>query len=278
MSEYEYEMDVIRLDLETKQWSSLYTAQGAHPNTGHKFKHELAFHNNRLFMFSRAELNIVEPEFMCPKMFRVSPYFRHGSPVCANRRFISFCFCRVFQKLHVFSLNTNEWEYCETLPDLQSRSMDYPDNRVHYAWTQSKIKTKYVFMCGGFNDKVFFTDVWRLNLSTFQWRNLVQCKLPKPTFFHSLTITNAGRMYYLDGMVGNCLPGNCCGSTSRLRENRVIASAWIKIPKLSDMCWDAVLHYFKTKLFAMSEEELITLGLPYVYCKSIMTAKSNAAP
>jgi len=151
--------------------------------------------------------------------------------------------------------------------------MDYPENRVHFAWTQYELNTEYVYICGGFNDQMFFTDVWRISLSTFQWRNLMICKLPKPTFFHSLTITDEGRLYYLDGMIGNYLPNSRSHPSNRLRENRVIASAWIKMPKLSDMCWDAVLHYFKHKLFSMSDKDLVSLGLPYEYCDSILKAK-----
>lgn len=176
----------------------------------------------------------------------------------------------------MFDLDTNEWQYFETLPELNHLSNGYPANRVHYGWTQCKVDKQYVYMCGGFNDTKFFTDVWRLDLSTFQWYNFVQSQLLKPTFFHSLTITNTGRMYYLDGMIGNCLPNAQCSATiDRLRENRIIGGMWIRIPKLADMCWDAVLHYFKDKLIAMSKEELQALGLPNLYCLTLLNAKKN---
>lgn len=73
MSEYEYEMDVYRLDLDKKEWSSLYKARGAHPHTSYKFKHEIAFYNNRLYMFSRAQLDMAaDPDVADAKMFKVS--------------------------------------------------------------------------------------------------------------------------------------------------------------------------------------------------------------
>jgi len=175
----------------------------------------------------------------------------------------------------VFNLDVNDWQYIDTSPDLQELSMDYPENRVHYAWTQCKVQPQHVYMCGGFNDKKFFTDVWRLDLSTFQWCHLIQCLLPKPTFFHTITITNAGRMYYMDGMIGSCLPNRCCDQSDRLKENRSIASAWIKIPKLTDISWDAVLHYFKDQLLAMSEENLQKMGLPYDYYRILSEAKDH---
>lgn len=157
------------------------------------------------------------------------------------------------------------------LPD--KSSLEYPENRIHHAWAQGKSQSEYVYMSGGFNEEIFLKDVWRLNLITLEWLNLRPCKLPKPAFFHSLTVTPSGRMYYLDGIIGSCEPGRCCEQFEHLRQNRKIMSVWVQIPKLSTICWDAMLYYFKDKMLKLSEMSLKELGLPLEYCKQIMNAK-----
>lgn len=70
--EIEHELDVYRLDLSKKKWEVLYLANGIHTHTDHRFKHEVAYHNNRLFMFSRAQLDIEYRNVPNPQMFKVS--------------------------------------------------------------------------------------------------------------------------------------------------------------------------------------------------------------
>lgn len=51
MAEHEHEMDVYRLDLSTKKWKLLCEARGLHVNTTQSFKHEVAYYNNKIYMF-----------------------------------------------------------------------------------------------------------------------------------------------------------------------------------------------------------------------------------
>lgn len=156
------------------------------------------------------------------------------------------------------------------LPD--ESSFGYPENRIHYSWAQDMSQKEYIYMSGGFNEKVFLRDIWRLNLITLKWLNLSPCVLPKPAFFHSCTITQFGRMYYLDGIIGSFEPGRCCVQSERLTQNHGIMSVWTQIPKLKTICWDAMLYYFKHQMLALSENGLRELGLPLDCCKKITNA------
>lgn len=70
--ESEHELDVYRLDLSEKKWEVLYVANSIHTYTDHRFKHEVAYYDKRLFMFSRAQLDIEYRNIPNPQMFKVS--------------------------------------------------------------------------------------------------------------------------------------------------------------------------------------------------------------
>lgn len=167
--------------------------------------------------------------------------------------------------MYVFDLISNEWHYIDVFPD--NTSSKYPEYRMNYALAQDMTQTEYVYMCSGYSMKGFLADFWRLNLITLEWYNVNSYSIPKPTMFHLLTITSSGYMYYLDGL--HCLR---LGSV-QLQQNRYIWTACIKIPKLSAICWDAVLYYFKDRMLAASEKNLKKIKIPSKYIIELIEAK-----
>lgn len=45
-----------------------------------------------------------------------------------------------------------------------------------------------VFICGGYNGEVILSDLWKINLQTFQWTKL-PAVMPEPAYFHCATVT-----------------------------------------------------------------------------------------
>lgn len=121
-------------------------------------------------------------------------------------------------------------------------------------------------MSGGTDKINFFSDIWCLNLNTLQWHNLMPCKLPKSMWLHSSTIIPSGRIYYYNGIVSD-------GSNNMCQKDDIMC-AWVGIPKLKAMCWDAMLYYFKNQMLESSLENLKSLGLPLEFYNSVIKAKT----
>lgn len=47
---------------------------------------------------------------------------------------------------------------------------------------------KEVFICGGYNGEVILSDLWKINLQTFQWIKL-PAVMPEPAYFHCAAVT-----------------------------------------------------------------------------------------
>lgn len=156
------------------------------------------------------------------------------------------------------------------MPDRQNASPRYPINRIHHGWVQCVVQKEFVYMSGGCNVGLkSLKDIWRFNLATLQWCCLKSFLLREPTHFHSMTITPSGQMYYYDGLVCNAHLYSYSVSP-----NDNIQRAWIRLPKLHAICWDAMLYYFKNQMLESSDEDLKNLGLPLEYYLSIIKAKT----
>lgn len=106
-----------------------------------------------------------------------------------------------------------------------------------------------IFVTGGYNGEDIFDDLWKLDLNTFQWTLIDTCCLPKPLYFHSTAVSPEGKLYVFGGIY-----------TEVSRSNEVYAT-WLCIPKLSEMCGEAVLHYWPDLIYR-KKDELIDIGLP----------------
>lgn len=50
-----------------------------------------------------------------------------------------------------------------------------------------------VFICGGYNGESILSDLWRLNLRTFQWMKL-PAVMPEPAYFHCAAVTPVSKL------------------------------------------------------------------------------------
>lgn len=167
----------------------------------------------------------------------------------------------------MFDVTTKRWEFLSAIADSRVPKPGFPNNRSCHSCVQCPENSNFVYICGGFDGFQSFRDVWRFDLDTLHWIKLTTCIMPQPVYFHSTAVTPSGRMCCYGGIVSNETQD---GSGGRSND---ITSAWITIPKLRVICWEAMVHYFKDEMFASSEEDLIKIGLPYDYCKRIIEAR-----
>lgn len=106
-----------------------------------------------------------------------------------------------------------------------------------------------VFIMGGFRGLDRIIDFWKLNLKTYEWTYFSLCYLPASLFFSGANVTPEGRLYALGGPYES------------KEGNNQVYSAWLCIPKLSEMCWDAVLHYFP-HINKCTMDDLAKIGIP----------------
>ena len=91
-----------------------------------------------------------------------------------------------------------------------------------------------------------------MDLSTMQWTKL-KMKLPLPVYCHAMTVTDEGKMVMFGGVArGDEEPDTI---TDR------VFSAWLTIPSLRSMAWEAVCHY-QPNIATLPLATLLEEGVP----------------
>ncbi|XP_063984371.1 kelch domain-containing protein 10 homolog isoform X1 [Diachasmimorpha longicaudata] len=226
---YDYTCDVHRYDLRTGLWESMYICSGGDPmEPPGRYRHELAFDGRRIFVL--------------------------GGGTSTD----SFG----FSDISVYDVETNRWSIVHTHGDGEYQPR-YPDpRRCHGAvqYLDAESESINVIISGGVCGNFAYKDVWRLNLMSLQWTRIVKCWLPTPLHFHSVAITPAGKMYTFGGVVDK-------RNAMTIRTSDV-HSAWLMIPSLSEICWEAVNHYYELR--TKSKDELFDMGIPIKYIKRLV--------
>lgn len=166
------------------------------------------------------------------------------------------------EKVPAFDFTRNKWTTIRTKSDTNAKDNGgYPEPRkFHSCVQQCTTDGIEVIIAGGFqSDAIQFDDIWKLNLRTYQWTRYAQTKLPKKLHFHDATIANNGCMYVFGGISGS--------------RNNHLHKMWLKIPKLSDMCWEALQHYHPT-LSKAEKTTLLQVGIPQNYAAQVERAKA----
>jgi len=157
-----------------------------------------------------------------------------------------------FQNIDTFSLEERLWSITKTEGD-KSTTIDmgdgngYPDARRCHGLVQID---NLVWIIGGYDGNDVFSNVWRLDLDTMQWLS-IEVDLPTPVYFHGVTSCEEGRMVIF---------GGCDDILKNTRTNKVY-SAWLKIPSLRCMSWEAVKYYIP-KIGLVQTSKLRELGVP----------------
>ncbi|XP_031841008.1 scruin like at the midline [Nomia melanderi] len=165
-----------------------------------------------------------------------------------------------FSEIPAFDLKMNKWVVLNTCGDNKDASVPEP-RRCHGSvqYTDEKTGVIYAVISGGCNKDHVFSDVWRLDLSLLQWTCLRKCILPSPVYFHSAALTPEGRMYIFGGSIKE---------NNKVTRTDAVHSVWLKIPKLSEICFQALIHYFP-HLYRKSPQELLGIGIPLKFVQRI---------
>uniref|UniRef100_A0A1B6DT48 Attractin/MKLN-like beta-propeller domain-containing protein n=1 Tax=Clastoptera arizonana TaxID=38151 RepID=A0A1B6DT48_9HEMI len=171
-----------------------------------------------------------------------------------------------FENIYAYSLHSNQWEIHATQQDPVA-ALDglggYPKKRYCHSCIQLPDSPNQIAILGGFDGANVFEDVWMLNLLNFQWTKIINCNLPK-IYFHSSSVLTSGKVVTFGGIIQS--------NNSRERTSDIYV-AWLCIPKLKEMCWDAILFYSYSNKYSASE--LHSMGVPLGYIQRIYSGSNN---
>ncbi|XP_032680458.1 kelch domain-containing protein 10 homolog [Odontomachus brunneus] len=165
-----------------------------------------------------------------------------------------------FSEIPAFNLRSNKWKILSTHGDNDDNTVPAP-RRCHGSvqYRDEKTGATVVVISGGYDGDRVFSDVWRLDLSTLQWTCLRKCILPCPVYFHSAALTPEGRMYIFGGIIKE---------NNTIQRTNAVLSVWLTIPKLSEICWQALNHYW-LDLRNRSPDELLHIGIPLKFVQRL---------
>lgn len=153
----------------------------------------------------------------------------------------------------MFDLDTKTWSILMAKADDSSTQPLAPlPRKCHSAVQIDTPNGAQVFVAGGSDGQSVFDDIWRLNVSDLQWTLMKTAQLPNPLYFHSSAVTSYGCMFIFGGIEPKQ------DATSR---NNILYKVWLCIPKLSEICFDALMH-FHPNLEQIDKTSLLNLGIP----------------
>lgn len=164
-----------------------------------------------------------------------------------------------------YSFDENKWIYIKTKADPNTQTNGgYPEpRRFHSCIQQDTDDGIEVVIAGGYiSQGKYLNDIWKLNLRTHQWQRFAQTQLPYSLFFHDAATTGNGSMYIFGGVTGQ----------TTLRTND-LHKMWTKIPKLSEISWEALIHY-RPSLLDKNKPELLEIGVPQKFAERVARGRS----
>lgn len=174
------------------------------------------------------------------------------------------------ENIPVFSFELQQWTVLHSKPDPSLPPPGYPKSRKCHSCVQYETDDGIeVVIAGGFyQDLEFFNDIWKLNLNTLQWTFFKTASLPYPLYFHDAATSGNGLMHIFGGVEVKGLdddPNNEVYESERTNE---VYSMWTTIPKLSEISWQAVLHYHP-RLPSYSLDQLLEMGISMKFASRI---------
>ncbi|XP_074645781.1 kelch domain-containing protein 10-like [Tubulanus polymorphus] len=209
---FEYSDDVHKLDLETFIWERIPIDDRKPPDNRRRpkgrYRHEAVTDGEKVFIFGGGRA-----------------YATYG-----------------FEELDVFNIKENVWEKHTCQP---AGSIGFPKPRRCHSCVRYK---NNVFICGGYNGAEPFNDLWKMNLTTYQWSKFSQ--LPNPVYFHSADVTVDGCMYIFGGV-----------NVIDTERNADIYRIWLHPPTLKEQCWIRFTSLVED--FALlGRDVLLEIGIP----------------
>ncbi|XP_047527702.1 kelch domain-containing protein 10 homolog [Vanessa atalanta] len=153
----------------------------------------------------------------------------------------------------MYDLETNTWTKLVPKADDSMKDTVVPLGRkCHSAVQIDTLSGVQVFVAGGTDGQAVFDDIWRLNVSDMQWHLMQKTVLPHQLYFHSSTVTSYGCMYVFGGIEPK---------DNETRRNNILYKVWLCIPKLSEICWEALLS-FHPSIDHVDRSSLLDVGVP----------------
>jgi len=171
-----------------------------------------------------------------------------------------------FEELPTFDLKEKRWFYTRTKPDafatIDNSDDGYPEARRCHGTVQVG---NQAFVVGGYDGDDVFGDAWMLNLERMQWKRL-KLELPLPVYFHAVTVSKEGKLIMFGGV--DSIEQNT-------RTNKVF-TAWLTVPNLKSLAWEAVCHY-TPHIAELSQSALLAEGVPSGCLETLSSPASKAA-
>ncbi|KAH8297428.1 hypothetical protein KR044_011709 [Drosophila immigrans] len=225
---FDYSCDVYRLDLRTKVWENVYICRPEmRDDPEGRYRHEVVYDGKHIYALGGGTSNSVFD----------------------------------LQRIPAYNLDANRWDYFDTMPDRSSMAWSqndkgYPKPRKCFSCVQHQSSNGDIeaFITGGLQGdfSTYFSDIWKLNLRTKQWTIIQTASLPRPLYFHSAAHSDNGCMYIFGGIEYN---------DKEMRRRNDLYKMWMTIPKLSEMCWDAITYY-NDNLDLYDRKALLRAGIP----------------
>lgn len=173
------------------------------------------------------------------------------------------------EHIPVFSLELQQWTVLQSKPDPSLPPPGYPTSRKCHSCVQYETDDGIeVVIAGGFyRDFEFFDDIWKLNLKTLQWTLFKTATLPYPLYFHDAATSGNGLMHIFGGVAVKGLD-NVNNQNYECERTNEVYSMWTTIPKLSEISWQAVLHY-NPSLPSYSLNQLLEMGISMKFASRI---------
>lgn len=238
---YDYFCDIYRLDLKTNEWASIYISRPElREDPEGRYRHETIYTGKYILVLGGGTSHINYD----------------------------------LKKLPAFDLEKNRWEYIDTRPDRSlPQRLGYPKSRKCFSCIQYEVKDVNdnsaieAIIAGGLgNNNVHLADIWKFKVSTMSWVQIKEDKLNKPTYFHSAATAGNGAMYIFGGIEVR--------NRDSLERTNDMYKMWTTIPKLSEMCWDAITYY-DSYLDRYSTDQLLKFGIPLDFANRIEHSKSS---
>lgn len=113
-------------------------------------------------------------------------------------------------------------------------------------------------------------------MNTLRWTFFKTASLPYPLYFHDAATSGNGLMHIFGGVEVKGLdddPNNEVYESERTNE---VYSMWTTIPKLSEISWQAVLHYHP-RLPSYSLSQLLEMGISMNFASRISRHSKTGA-
>jgi len=201
-----------------------------------------------------------------PEIDPIEPIGRYRHEICIDERYIYILgggtADQVFdlKTLPVYDLINRKWDKILTHPDPDD---GYPRPRKCHSLVQHTTKGDVddaeetsVYIAGGNNQAGPLNDVWRLSLTTRRWTRFKATGLRTTLYFHDACITSDGCMYIFGGITTN---------TSRTNN---LYKMWVRVPKLSAIAWEALLHYYPF-INRASKQFMLERGVPLRFANRV---------